>query len=67
MRSLVEIGPVDLEKKKLNFINVFSPFFFPLQKSVALHLYSFEFPSPKNACDKFVAIDLVVLEKKMKT
>ena len=48
--SLVEIGTVGLEKKILNFINVFSLFryYLPLEKSVAFHLNIIEFPSPKH-------------------
>ena len=46
MLSLVEIGPVVLEKKILNFVNVFSLFHnnLPLEKDVALHLNKLEFP-----------------------
>ena len=52
MPSLVEIGPVVLEKKICsNFINVFSLFhnYLPLEMGRALHLNNFESPSPKNA------------------
>ena len=52
MPSLVEIGPVVLEKKICsNFINVFSLFHndLHLEKGRALHLNNFESPSPKNA------------------
>ena len=40
MPSLGEIGPVVLEKKIFNFINIFSVFYYylPLEKGVALHL-----------------------------
>ena len=52
MPSLVEIGPVVLEKKICsNFINVFSLFHndLHLEMGRALHLNNFESPSPKNA------------------
>ena len=47
MPSLVEIGPVVLEKKFLNFVNVFSLFrnYFPLEKGVALYFNKLESPS----------------------
>ena len=48
--SLVEIGPVVLEKK--NFICcqciISSLFYLPLEKSLILHLNIFEFPLPKD-------------------
>ena len=49
--SLVEIGTVVLEKKILNFINVFSLFryYLPLGKDMTLHMNKIEFPSPKYA------------------
>ena len=56
MLSLVEIGPVVLEKKIVNFVNVFSFFrdYLPLVKGWALHLNKLESPSPKDAfCAKF--------------
>ena len=49
MPSLVEIGPVVLEKKICsNFINVFSLFhnYLPLEMGRALHLNKLESPSP---------------------
>ena len=50
--SLVEIGPVVLEKKIkiLNFVNVFSQFrnYPPLEKDGVLHLNKLESPSPKD-------------------
>ena len=51
MPSLVEIGSVVLEKRFLNFVNVFSLFrnYLPLEKGRALHLKKLEFPSPKDA------------------
>ena len=50
MPSLVEIGPVVLEKKIFNFVNVFSLFrnYLPFAKGGALHLNRFESPSPKD-------------------
>ena len=53
---LVEIGPVVLEKKFLNFTNVLSLFrnYLPLEKDMALHLNKLESPTPKDAlCAKF--------------
>ena len=46
MLSLVEIGPVVLEKKIFNFVNVFSLFhnYLPLEKGGALHLNKIESP-----------------------
>ena len=51
MPSLVEIGPVVLEEKILNFIHVFLLFlnYLPLEKGVALRLKKLEFHSPKDA------------------
>ena len=48
--SLVEIGPLVLEKVILNFINVFSLFcnYLPLEKGRALHLNKLESPSPRD-------------------
>ena len=50
MPSLVEIDPVDLEKKILNFVNVFLQFrdYLPMEKGGVLHLNKFEFPSLKD-------------------
>ena len=52
--NLVEIGPLVLEEKILNFVNVFSLFrkYLPLKNGVALHLNKNESPSPKNALCK---------------
>ena len=49
--SLIEIGPVVVEKKILKFVNVFSLFrnYLPLEKGTALHLNKLEFRSPKDA------------------
>ena len=49
--SLVEIGPGVLEKKILNFVNVFSLFdnYLLLEKGGVLHLNKLESPSPKDA------------------
>ena len=46
MPSLVEIGRVVLEKKILNFVNVFSIFryYLPLEKGEALNLKKLESP-----------------------
>ena len=52
MQSLVEIGPLVLEKKIfLNFVIVFSLFhnYLPLEKGRVLHLNKIESPSPKDA------------------
>ena len=51
MPSLVEIGPVILEKKILNFVNVFLLFrnYLPLEKGRALHLSKLESLAPKDA------------------
>ena len=68
MPSLVEIGPVVLEKKILNFFNVFSLFrnYLPLEKRWALHLNKLESPSPKDAlCQVWLKIGSLVLEKKV--
>ena len=48
--SLVEIGPMVLEKKVLNFISVFPLFrnYLPLEKGAALLLNKFESPSPED-------------------
>ena len=53
MPSLVEIGPVVLEKKiLLNFVSTFSLHVFrnylSLEKGVVLHLTKFKFPLPKD-------------------
>ena len=51
--SLVEIGPVVLEKSRrfLKFVNLHSQFlnYLPLEKGKALHLKKLESPSPKDA------------------
>ena len=61
MASLVEIGPVVLEKKKVfNFVDVFSLFrnYLPLEKGGALHLNKLEFPLPKDAlCQVWLKLD----------
>ena len=51
MPSLVVICRAVLEKKTLNFINVFSLFgyYFPLEMGVAPHLNKFKSPLPKDA------------------
>ena len=52
VRSLVEIGPVVLEKKiSFKFVNVFSQFrnYLPFKKCRALHLNKFKSHSPKDA------------------
>ena len=56
MPSLVEIGPVVLEKKIFKLYNVFSQFrnYLPLEKGGALHLNKYESPSPKDVCAKFI-------------
>ena len=70
MSSLVEIGPVVLEKKIfINFVNVFSIFrnYLPLEKGEALHLNKHESPSPKDVlCQVWLKLGQVVLQKKMK-
>ena len=55
MPSLVDTGPVVLEKRFLNFVNVLSLFhnYLPLEKGKTLHLNKPESLSPKNACAKF--------------
>ena len=49
--SLVEIAPIVLEKKLLNFVNVFSlfPKYLPVEKDWVFHFSKVEFPSPKDA------------------
>ena len=49
--SLVEIGPVVLEKIFFTFVSVFSLFrnYLPFDKGGALHLNKLESPSPKDA------------------
>ena len=51
MPSLVEIGPVVLEKIFFYFINVFRNFhnYLLLEKGGALHLNKLESPTPKDA------------------
>ena len=51
MPSLVEIGPVVLEKNILKFVNVFSQFcnYFSLEKGGSCHLFKLERLSPKDA------------------
>ena len=51
MLSLVEIDPVVLGGRYLNFVNVFSLFRndLPLENDVALHLEKLESPPPKDA------------------
>ena len=69
MPNLVEIGPVILEKKKLNFVNAFSLFrnYLPLEKGWLPHLIKLEFPLPKDALlPSLVEIGPMVLKKKMK-
>ena len=53
--SLVEIGPVVLEKKIFKVANLFLlfPNYLPFGKDVALHLSKIESPSPRNTCVKF--------------
>ena len=48
--SLVEIGPVVLEKKNFKCCQciISSPYYLPLEKSLILHLNIFEFPLPKD-------------------
>ena len=50
MPNLVEIGPVVLEKKFQNLVDVFSLFrnYYPLEKGVVLHLYRLESPLSKH-------------------
>ena len=54
-QDLVEISPVVVEKKILNFVNVFSLFrnYFPLEKGGALHLNKLESSSPRVALCQF--------------
>ena len=69
MLSLVEIGPLVVEKKILNFVDVFLLFHnhLSMEKGAALHLKKVECPSPKDAlCQVWFGIGMVVLEKKMK-
>ena len=51
MSSLVEIGPIVLENKILNSVNVFLLFqnYLPLEKGVAFHLTKLESPSTNDA------------------
>ena len=69
-QNLVKIGPVDLERKALQFCQcIFTiSFYLPFEKGGALHLYKLESPLPMNALYQ-VCLKLalpVVLEKKMK-
>ena len=50
MPSMVEIGPVVLEKRFFNFVNIFLLFgnYPPLKKGGTLHLNKFESTSPKD-------------------
>ena len=67
--SLVEIGPLVLELKKLNLVNVFSLFcyFLPLKKDGGPLFEKIKFPSPKNAlCQVWLKLVLhMVLDKKV--
>ena len=68
MQSLVEIGPVVLEKKILKIFNIILHFgnYLPLEKGGARPLIKFEAPPPKVAlCKVLVEIVPVVLEKKI--
>ena len=67
MPSLVEIGPVVLEKKIFNFINVFSLFrnYLPLEKGGVLHLNKLE-PIHQRMLCALVETGPMVLEKKIK-
>ena len=50
--SLVEIGPVFLEKKDFSNLSLYFRYFVlnsPLEKAGAPHLNKIEFPSPKDA------------------
>ena len=51
MPSLLEIGPLFLEKMIFKFVNVFSLFrnYLPLEENGALYLKKLVFPSPKDA------------------
>ena len=51
MPSLVEIGPWFLGRKFSYFVNVYLllGYYLPLDKGVALNLYTLKFPSPKDA------------------
>ena len=70
MLSLVEIGPVVLEKRIfLNFVNAFLLFRnnLPLEKGGALNLKKTWIPFTKGCfVPSLVEIDPVVMEKKMK-
>ena len=48
--SFIEIGPVVLEEKKFNLVQVFLQFhnYPPIEKSVSLHLNKLEFPLPRD-------------------
>ena len=68
MPSLVEIGPVVLERKILNVVNLFLlfPNYLTFRKSVALHLNKLE--SPYHSDDfvpSLLEIGPVVLERKI--
>ena len=65
MLSLVEIGPVVLEK--INFINVFLLFrnYFPLDKGVVLHWNKVESPTPRKYVPSLIENGSMVLEKKI--
>ena len=64
MPSLVEIGQMVLEKKNINFVNIFS-LLFPLGKGRGLHLKKLKSPSPKDNLIGLVDTCPVVLEKKI--
>ena len=53
--SLVKIGPVILEKKIFNVVNVFLLFcyYFPTEKGLALHLKKLDSLYPKTLCATF--------------
>ena len=50
-KSLVEIGPVVLEKRFLNLVNMFLLFhnYLPLKRTVDIYLNKLESPPPKDA------------------
>ena len=50
MPSLVDIDPIVVEKKILDFLNAFSlfPYYLPFEKGMALYVNKFNSPLPKD-------------------
>ena len=65
--SLVEVGPLVLDKKNLNFVNIFLPFqnYLPLGKDMTLLVNRHESSLPKDALCQIHEIRPVVLEEEI--